>query len=242
MTIELTIRAETTDELKEELARLLLANLQAVPSPILPSDASVRQALNQVYDRDPVQGGPKVQSPDDRQRLRDAAERAREEHLVARQAAQNSVQAGDPSPVQSVQAANAPPAPRKRGRPPTTAQAPAPGNGTEATTRPATEPGEDLSGDPEEGDHTHAPEDEPADMLRPEAPARTRTPAEKRNALLPVLSEVHKLDKQAVPALCARYHAARVSLIADEHTDALWADARALCRKHSVAFVSEDVL
>src|SRR4029077_12421714 len=65
MTIELTIRAETTDELKEELARLLLANLQAVPSPILPSDASVRQAFNQVYDCDPVQGGPKVQSPDD---------------------------------------------------------------------------------------------------------------------------------------------------------------------------------
>jgi hypothetical protein len=212
----------------------LLANLQAVPSPILPSDASVRQAFNQVYDTTPS-GGPKVVSPDDRQRLRDAAERAREEHLVARQAAAQS-------PVQSVQAANTLPAPRRRGRPPTTAQAPAPGNGTEATARPVTEPGEDLSGDPEEGDHTHVPEDEPADMLQPEAPARTRTPAEKRNALLPVLSEVHKLDKQAVPALCARYHAQRVSLIADEHTDALWADARALCRKHGVPFVSEDVL
>ena len=213
----------------------MLANLQAVPSPILPSDASaVRQAFNQVYDMTPS-GGPKVHSSDERQRIRELEDGAREQLI------QKRAQAAAQSPVQSVQAANAPPL-RKRGRPPTTAQAPASGNGTEATAQPATEPGEDLSGDPEEGDHTHAPEDEPADMLQPEVPARTRTPAEKRNALLPVLSEVHKLDKQAVPALCARYHAARVSLIADEHTDALWADARALCRKHNVAFVSEDVL
>jgi hypothetical protein len=236
MTIELTIRAETTDELKEELARLLLANLQAAPIAVPLSDlAAVRAALDPVYDRTPP-GGPKVHSSDERQRIRELEDEAREQLI------QKRAQAAAQSPVQSAQATSAPPAPRKRGRPPTTAQAPAPGNGTEATARPATEPGEDLSGDPEEGDHTHAPEDEPADMLRPEAPARTRTPAEKRNALLPVLSEVHKLDKQAVPALCARYHAARVSLIADEHTDALWADARALCRKHNVAFVSEDVL
>jgi hypothetical protein len=81
------------------------------------------------------------------------------------------------------------------------------------------------------------PEEEPAD---PNDAAPSQTPAERRSALLPVLMEVHKQDKAAVPALCAKFNAPRVSLIDDKHVDALWDDALALCRKHGVPFVGED--
>jgi hypothetical protein len=253
MTIELTIRAETTDELKEALARLLLANMQAVPIPAPPGDIStvraafnqvydqtpsgdistVRAAFNQVYDQTPP-GGPKVQPPEVRELMREAQDKAREE-LVQKRA-----QAATQIPAQGAQAAATNPAPRKRGRPPTTAQAPVQGNGTEAAARSATEPGEDLSGDPEEGDHAHTPEEEPTDVLQPEAP--TRTKAEMRNELLTPLRGVHAVDPKAAGVLCKRYKAPRISLIADEHTDALWNDVRDLCRQHGVPFVGEDVL
>jgi hypothetical protein len=227
---QFTIQFDSMEELRQELAHLL-GNLpvQAVPVPAT-AIAAVREAVTGL-----IGGGPVVHPPEARQRMNEAAAKAQEALVQQRS---NGSNGGKPAEaVKPVETAA-----RKRGRPARITPPAGSDVSTHATQpapQPSTEPGEDLAGDPEEGDHSHTPDEEPNDPIVGQADV-TKTPGELRSALLPVLMEVHKKDKAAVPALCAKFHAPRVSLIDDKHIDQLWEDSMVLCRKHGVPFVGED--
>jgi hypothetical protein len=177
-----------------------------------------------------VGGGPKVHPAETRERI-NAAAAAGKEALAkqrAEQAEAKAKAAATETPAPASETAK-----RKRGRP-----------------AKGVDPGEDLSGDREEGDTMLSPDEEPADPLAPDAqpapPAETavrdRTPREKKDAVVEVLRGVWGKNRQGVLDLCKHFDVKVIPSVPDDRVEELWTMSEALCRKFGVPFVDENVV